>query len=125
MIKKLTTLKELEAFCKEQGLQFTKGEEKGFIITLNKNIHITKEICCGRYSKMSFKLVEYYDNKIVVVKEVMDDWDGNMKQETCTYGSVIATFLYDCDSTLLIFRKGNYYQECIYFYLSDGDKDND
>jgi hypothetical protein len=73
MIKNLTTLKELEEFCKEQGLQFTKGEKKGFIITLNKNIHIDKEICCGRYSKMSFKLVEYYDDMIVVVKSEMDD----------------------------------------------------
>ena len=125
MIKKLTTLKELEEFCEEQGLQFTKGEQKGFIITLNKKIHIQKEISCGRYSEMSFKLVEYYEDKIVVVKSGMDDWDGTMKQQTCTYGSVIATFLYDYDSTLLIFRKCGDYQECIDFYLSDRDRDND
>ena len=43
MIKNLTTLKELEAFCKENGLVFVKGEKKGFIITLNKNIFISKE----------------------------------------------------------------------------------
>lgn len=36
MIKNLTTLQELKAFCEEQGLQFTKGERKGFIINLNK-----------------------------------------------------------------------------------------
>ena len=124
MIKNLTTLKELKAFCKEQGLQFTKGEKKCFIITLNQNIHIEKEICCGRYSKMSFKPVEYYEDMIAVVKSAMDDWDGTIQQKTCTYGSVIATFLYDYDSTLLIFRKGGYYQECIDFYLSDGDRDN-
>lgn len=123
MIKELTTLKELEKFCKEQGLQFTKGERKGFIINLNKNIYISKEICCGRYSKMSFKLVEYYEDMIVVVKSGLDDWDGTIQQQTCTYGSVIATFLYDYDSTLLIFRKCDSYQECIDFYLSDRDKD--
>ena len=125
MIKNLTTLKELEEFCEEQGLQFTKGERKGFIITLNKNIHIDKEICCGRYRKMSFKLVEYYEDMIVVVKSAMDDWDGTIQQKTCTYGSVIATFLYDYDSTLLIFRECNSYQECIDFYLSDRDRDRD
>ena len=122
MIKNLTTLKELEGFCEEQGLQFTKGEEKVFIITLNKNIHIVKEICCGKYRKMSFKLVEYYEDMIVVIKNAMDDWSGTMQQKTCTYGNVIATFLYDYDSTLLIFRKGNYYQECVDFYLSDKDR---
>ena len=123
MIKNLTTLKELKEFCEEQGLAFIKGEKKGFIINLNKTIHIEKEICCGRYSTMSFKLVEYYDDKIVVVKNSMDDWDGTMKQQTCTYGNVIATFLYDYNKTLLIFRKGSYYQECINFYLSDRDYD--
>ena len=125
MIKNLTTLKELENFCEEQGLQFTKGERKGFIITLNKKVHIEKEILCGRYREMSCKLLEYYDDKIVVVKSAMDDWDGTMQQKTCTYGSVIATFLYDYDSTLLIFRKCGDYQECIDFYLSDRDRDND
>lgn len=125
MIKKLTTLKELEAFCEDQGLQFTKGERKGFIITLNKKIKIDKEICCGRYSKMSFKLLEYYDDEIIVVKNTMDDWDGTMKQQTSTYGNVIATFLYDYDSTLLIFRKCAAYQECVDFYLSDRDRYND
>ena len=123
MIKNLTTLKELEDFCKEQGLEFIKGEKKGFIINLNKTIHIEKEICCGRYSTMSFKLVEYYEDMIVVVKSVMDDWDGNIKQQTCTYGSVIATFLYDCNETLLIFRKCNDYQQCTDFYLADGDRE--
>lgn len=125
MIKNLTTLQELKAFCEEQGLQFTKGERKGFIINLNKKIKIDKEICCGRYSKMHFKLVEYYEDMIVVVKSVMDDWDGYMRQQTCTYGKVIATFLYDYDSTLLIFRKCGDYQECIDFYLNDRDRDND
>jgi hypothetical protein len=42
-----------------------------------------------------------------------------MQQKTCTYGSVIATFLYDYDETLLIFRKCGYYQECVDFYLKD------
>ena len=125
MIKNLTTLKELEEFCEEQGLQFTKGEEKGFIITLNKKIHITKEICCGRYSKMYVKHVEYYEDMIAVVKSAMEDWDGSIQQQTCTYGSVIATFIYDYDSTLLIFRKCKSYQECIDFYLSDKDRDRD
>ena len=123
MIKNLTTLTELEDFCKEQGLEFIKGEKKGFIINLNQKIWIEKEICCGKFSEMSFKLVEYYDDKIVVVKNSMDDWDGTMKQQTSTYGNVIATFLYDYDCTLLIFRKGDYYQECFSFYLSDKDRE--
>lgn len=125
MIKNLTTLKELEEFCEEQGLQFTKGEKKGFIITLNKNIKIEKEIWCRKYREMSFKLLEHYDDKIVVVKSGMDDWDGTMQQQTCTYGNVIATFLYDYNTTLLIFRKCDYYEECVDFYLSDRDKDYD
>lgn len=122
-MKNLTTLKELEAFCEDQGLEFIKGEKKGFIINLNKKIHVEKEICCGKFSEMSFKLVEYYEDKIVVVKNTIDDWDGTTKQQTCTYGNVIATFLYDYNETLLIFRKGNYYQECVDFYLSDGDSE--
>lgn len=120
MIKELTTLKELKAFCIEQGINYFKGKESFFIISAD-NFNIRKWSCFGRDS-VKYRIVD--TNTVEVEYRENIGQDGDAIRIT-KYKDVIATFFYD-NEDLFIFQKstdGTYCEDCRYFYLADGDKE--
>ena len=112
MIKNLTTLKELELFCKENNLTFIQGKEKGFVCTLS-NIYIEKRWNYGGSIDMNINI----NNDVFTLTTNDRDGETTIKK----YNDVIATFFYNNKQVLFIFRKGDYEENCEFFWLSKED----
>lgn len=116
----LKTLAELKLFCKEQGLQYFQGKERGFIITLSK-IDVVRYTAYSSYQKLDF---DVKGDTVIISEQVSSIVDnGEVEITSKTFSNVIAVFTYDKEELLLVFKTcENYWEECTAFHLADGDK---